>query len=944
MRIKGVLAFIKRYNLFFILIGLLAGKPGASYAQLCSGSLGDPVVKIDFGQGAATHAGALQSGTTSYANSNADFPPDGCYTVENTTAGSGNVWWSTTDHTGNSGGDMMVVNASVSKTDYFYKSTVTGLCPGTTFEFAAWITNLLRTNDISPPDITFTITTTGGTVLATYNTGTIPLTPSGNVWKQYGTYFTTPVGVSDVVIQMTNNSAGGAPANDLALDDITFRPCGPVVSSSFISGNSSSLTQNACAGTNQSYTLSSTVSAGGYVNPVYQWQVNTGAAWVNIAGATTTTYVVNFQPAVTGVYKYRLLTSEAANSGSASCQVASNELTLTVADSPTAAFTLANNTNANCLVSTVDFKDVSTSTLAITTRSWDFGDGQTSNAQNPSHTYTTFGDHDVKLTVYNSAGCSATSAIQKIHIAPKLLADFDASTSICPDSIVTFTDKSTSVDPIAQWLWTFGDSTASVTHTTGATFTHTYASTGDYTVSLEVISDKDCVSDIRTQIIKVVAVNFNVCPDDITQFTDITAKTSNTGLTYNWNFGDAASTALNPNTSNGQNPTHKYTNTGYYTATLTVNSPNGCAPVAKSKSFTISSTPVAKFDIDNKNTLCGGDSVTFVDQSSSVNAKITKLIWYYDIDGHPTDTVVFKKTTMRSDKKYRHFYGVNNTALPQIYHAVLVVYTASGCSYTTTRQDVIINPTPAVTLMVNNNTLVSPLVLCLDGGAVTITAQSNVPGSGTFSGTGISSQGVFDPKISGAGTFTLTCVFVADNSACTTTTPFVITVSPPPVITLPATANVLEGEQNTLNPKVIGDSLKYLWSPTTGISNPNILNPSVSPTADTKYTLTVTSAKGCSASAQVDVHVLKKPVVPNAFTPNNDGINDTWDIKYLNTYTNATIEVFNRFGVKVYSSNGYTIPWDGKFDGKSLPFGVYYYIIDPKSGAKKMTGSLTIIK
>ncbi|MDB5005218.1 MAG: hypothetical protein JWQ34_3443 [Mucilaginibacter sp.] len=614
-----------------------------------------------------------------------------------------------------------------------------------------------------------------------------------------------------------------------------------------------------------------------------------------------------------------------------------------LADMPIAAFTVANNTNANCLVSTLDFKDASTSTLAITTRFWDFGDGQTSTSPSPTHTYTTPGDYDVKLTVYNSAGCSSTSAVQIMHIVPKLVADFNASASTCPDSIVTFTDKSTNVDPIAQWQWNFGDGTT-LTRTTGAPFTHTYAISGSYKVTLEIISNKGCVSDLRTQTIKVVAVNFNVCPYDITQFTDITATANTTGLTYNWNFGDAASTPLNPNTSTAQNPTHKYTNTGVYTATLKVTSSNGCAPVGKTKTFTITNTPVAKFDIENRTMLCGGDSVTFIDQSDTVNAKIAKLIWYYDIDNHPTDSIVFKKTTIRSDKKYRHFYGINNTALPQIYHAVLVVYTASGCSYTTTRQDVIINPTPAVTLMVNNNPLVSPVVLCQEGGTATITAQSNVPGSATFSGTGISSQGVFDPKISGTGTFTISCVFVADNSGCTTTTPFVIAVSPLPVITLPATANMLEGEQNTLNPKVASDSLKYLWSPTTGIGNPNILNPSFSPTVDTRYTLTVTSDKGCSASAQVDVHVVKKPVVPNAFTPNNDGINDTWDIKYLNTYTNATIEVFNRYGVKVFSSNGYTIPWDGKFDGRSLPFGVYYYIIDPKNGAKKMTGSLTIIK
>ncbi|MBC7400599.1 MAG: gliding motility-associated C-terminal domain-containing protein, partial [Mucilaginibacter sp.] len=86
------------------------------------------------------------------------------------------------------------------------------------------------------------------------------------------------------------------------------------------------------------------------------------------------------------------------------------------------------------------------------------------------------------------------------------------------------------------------------------------------------------------------------------------------------------------------------------------------------------------------------------------------------------------------------------------------------------------------------------------------------------------------------------------------------------------------------------------------------------------------------------------PVVPNTFTPNNDGINDTWNIKYLDTYPTAVVEVFNRYGAKVFSSNNYAIPWDGKFNGAVLPFGVYYYVIDTKSGRKQMTGSLTIIK
>lgn len=101
-------------------------------AQLCTGSLGDPVVKIDFGSGTATHGSALGTGITSYNWTTADFPGDGSYTVESRT-NSANVWWTTTDHTG--GGYMMVVNASLSTTDYFYKNTVTGLCPETTYEF-----------------------------------------------------------------------------------------------------------------------------------------------------------------------------------------------------------------------------------------------------------------------------------------------------------------------------------------------------------------------------------------------------------------------------------------------------------------------------------------------------------------------------------------------------------------------------------------------------------------------------------------------------------------------------------------------------------------------------------------------------------------------------------------------------------------------------------------
>jgi gliding motility-associated-like protein len=85
-------------------------------------------------------------------------------------------------------------------------------------------------------------------------------------------------------------------------------------------------------------------------------------------------------------------------------------------------------------------------------------------------------------------------------------------------------------------------------------------------------------------------------------------------------------------------------------------------------------------------------------------------------------------------------------------------------------------------------------------------------------------------------------------------------------------------------------------------------------------------------------------VIPNTFTPNGDGINDTWDIKFLNFYANSSVDIYNRWGEKVYSSIGYSIPWDGTYKGSALPAGVYYYIINLKSDLKVLSGFVVIIR
>jgi gliding motility-associated-like protein len=94
----------------------------------------------------------------------------------------------------------------------------------------------------------------------------------------------------------------------------------------------------------------------------------------------------------------------------------------------------------------------------------------------------------------------------------------------------------------------------------------------------------------------------------------------------------------------------------------------------------------------------------------------------------------------------------------------------------------------------------------------------------------------------------------------------------------------------------------------------------------------------------VFIKVLFSPVIPTAFSPNGDGINDTWTIRYLDSYPGATVKVFDRYGRLVYNSVGYNSPWNGNFNGAQLPTGVYYYVIDPKNGRKVMQGSVTLIR
>ncbi len=305
-------------------------------AQICQGSLGDPIVNITFGSG-PNPGPPLSAATTNYTYVATDCPKDGYYAVRNKTENCfDNMWFPVTDHTGNPDGYFMLVNASFAP-GQFYLDTVKNLCAGSTYEFAAWLINVSRpilcwgATQIILPNITFRIEKTDGTLLQSYNTNDIAPTDPPQ-WKQYGFFFTTPSGVNEVVLRMVNNAPGGC-GNDVGLDDITFRPCGPEVKTTIAGLNASSDT--VCGGTAKNYTFQAQTS-GGYTNPVYQWQKSAnGSSWTNIPGETATNYDVSFpasEPA--GTYFFRLLAAESGNMSSPNCRVASSPIRIDITAKP----------------------------------------------------------------------------------------------------------------------------------------------------------------------------------------------------------------------------------------------------------------------------------------------------------------------------------------------------------------------------------------------------------------------------------------------------------------------------------------------------------------------------------------------------------------------------------------------------------------------------------
>ena len=285
--------------------------------------------------------------------------------------------------------------------------------------------------------------------------------------------------------------------------------------------------------------------------------------------------------------------------------------------------------------------------------------------------------------------------------------------------------------------------------------------------------------------------------------------------------------------------------------------------------------------------------------------------------------------------------GVSNSSIPNPVLSPLTTTTYSvtvtlGTCSTSASLMITVNPQINLTIPANST-------IC-QGGTNTPNITSNATGFSWTPTTGVSNPAIANPVLSPTST-TLYSI-TATLGSCSVNGTYTVTLAP--TVSVNAGANVTIVAGQTIQLQGTSDPGTYVWTPSTGLSATNILNPIASPSVTTTYTLTTTSPLGCTASDDVQVEIVPECAKPmNAITPNGDGKNDKWLVTYGNCLSIANVKVFNRYGSPVFESDNYQNNWEGTYKGKTLPDGTYYYVIEFKLNTGRiltLRGDLTILR
>ncbi len=429
-----------------------------------------------------------------------------------------------------------------------------------------------------------------------------------------------------------------------------------------------------------------------------------------------------------------------------------------------------------------------------------------------------------------------------------------------------------------------------------------------------------------TPVAPVITVNSPVCVNSTIQLNTPALA----GATYSW-------TGPNGFTSASQNPTIPNviaTYAGAYTLTV---SANGCTGPSSSVNVVVDALP--KSNAGPTQIVC---PITAAVQLAGTETGGTPT-GKWSTGGSGTFTGGASTSTNLTDQ---YFPSAADVAAGSV-TLTLASTSADNCAISTSTVVIKFQLLPALTAgpdqsICSQSAAVLAGQITIPGGAVWSTS-----GSGTFSPSAAQLNATYLPSAADVKNGFVVLTLTANNPGQCYIPTDVMTLKliPPPTVSAGKPILILKGHTATLSPTVSDPNVTYSWSPNIDISNPNIENPVITGTVDRTYILTVTDIRGCQSSASVEVTVSPEIIIPNTFTPNGDGINDQWNIQGLIAYQQATVDVFDRNGQKIFHSVGYGTPWDGTFKGQQVPYGVYYYIIDPKTlGLKVLSGSITVIR
>ncbi|HAA01119.1 MAG TPA: PKD domain-containing protein [Flavobacteriales bacterium] len=509
---------------------------------------------------------------------------------------------------------------------------------------------------------------------------------------------------------------------------------------------------------------------------------------------------------------------------------------------------------------------------------------------------------------------------------PPLAAFTQSATNICAGDPVTFTDQSTGGP--TSWSWSFPGGTPATS--TAQNPVITYATPGTYSVTLTVTNGNGSNSTTSTNLITVTTCTSpptaafsasltTICSGDAVNFTDLSTGSP---TSWSWTF-----TGGTPATSTVQNPSVTYATPGTYTVTLTVTNANGSDTETITNMITVnncSTPPTAAFSA-NTTAICIGQQVTFTDQSTG-----TPTGWSWSFPGGTPATSTLQNPVI-------------TYSTPGTYDVTLTVTNSGGSNSTTTTNLIVVSncTVPVASFTPSATNLCAGACVTFNNTSTDATLYNWTFPGGTPSSSTLQNPGTICFNTPGSYQVVLTVSDGITSSSTTST----ITVNPNPTVFANADTTIDIGNSAILTAVATGLGT-YIWTPSTGLSSPGSATTTAAPLTTTTYTVTFTE-NGCSATDQVTVfvNVIEGIGVPNAFSPNNDGINDVLMV-YGQGIQGVTFIVYNRYGQKMFETNDPNIGWDGKYDQKMVNTGVFvwyleYSLVSGASGTLKGNVTLT---